>query len=64
MAYSVYSFLSQYADTGQVGIYVGTREDNLGEALAIAVEQIADIAAGNLPRRGARRAPRRTSRAA
>ena len=37
MAYSVYSFLSQYADTGQIGIYVGTREDNLGEALAIAV---------------------------
>ena len=38
MAYSVYSFLSQYADTGQVGIYVGTREDNLAEALAIAVD--------------------------
>jgi len=48
MAYSVYSFLSQYADTGQIGIYVGTREENLTEALAIAVEQIADIAAGNL----------------
>ena len=48
LAYSVYSFLSQYADTGQVGIYVGTREDNLGEALAIASEQVADIAAGNL----------------
>jgi predicted Zn-dependent peptidase len=48
MAYSVYSFLSQYADTGQVGIYVGTREDNLSEALAIAVDEIADIAAGNL----------------
>jgi predicted Zn-dependent peptidase len=48
MAYSVYSFLSQYADTGQVGIYLGTREDNLSEALAIAVEEIADIASGNL----------------
>jgi predicted Zn-dependent peptidase len=48
MAYSVYSFLSQYADTGQVGIYIGTREDNLSEALAIAVDEIADIAAGNL----------------
>ena len=51
MAYSVYSFVSQYADTGQIGVYVGTREDNLGEALAIAAEQIADIAAGNLPER-------------
>jgi predicted Zn-dependent peptidase len=48
MAYAVYSFLSEYADTGQVGIYVGTREDNLAGALAIAAEQIADIAAGNL----------------
>jgi predicted Zn-dependent peptidase len=51
MAYAVYSFLSQYAETGQVGIYVGTREDNLAGALAIAVEQIADIAGGNLPER-------------
>jgi predicted Zn-dependent peptidase len=48
MAYAVYSFLSEYADTGQVGIYVGTREDNLAGALAITAEQIADIAAGNL----------------
>ena len=40
--------LSQYADTGQIGIYVGTREDNLAEALAIAAEQIADIAGGGL----------------
>ena len=51
MAYAVYSFLSQYAETGQIGIYVGTREDNLAGALAIAVEQIADIAGGNLPER-------------
>ena len=51
LAYAVYSFLSQYADTGQVGVYVGTREDNLAATLAIAVEQIADIAAGNIPER-------------
>ena len=48
MAYAVYTFLSQYTDTGQIGIYVGTREDNLDDALAITAEQIADIAAGNL----------------
>ncbi|HZT16726.1 MAG TPA: pitrilysin family protein [Gaiellaceae bacterium] len=48
MAYAVYSFVSQYTDTGQIGVYLGTREDNLAEALAIAAEQIADIAAGNL----------------
>jgi len=51
MAYSVYSFLSQYADTGQIGIYVGTREENLAGALAITVEQIADIAGGNVAER-------------
>jgi predicted Zn-dependent peptidase len=48
MAYSVYTFASQYAETGQFGVYLGTREDNLAEALAIAVEQIGDIAAGGL----------------
>jgi len=56
MAYAVYSFLSQYTDTGQIGIYVGTREDNLAEALAIAAEQVADIAGGNLPDRELERA--------
>jgi predicted Zn-dependent peptidase len=49
MAYAVYSFVSQYTDTGQIGVYLGTREDNLGDALAITAEQIADIAGGNLP---------------
>jgi predicted Zn-dependent peptidase len=48
MAYAVYSFASQYSDTGQIGLYVGTREENLDECLAIAAEQIGDIAAGNL----------------
>jgi predicted Zn-dependent peptidase len=48
MAYAVYSFASQYTDTGQVGLYVGTREENLDECLAIAVEQIEDVAAGNM----------------
>jgi predicted Zn-dependent peptidase len=49
MAYAVYSFVSQYTDTGQIGVYLGTREDNLAEALAITAEQISDIAGGNLP---------------
>jgi predicted Zn-dependent peptidase len=48
MAYAVYSFASQYTDTGQVGIYIGTREDNLAACLEIASEQIGEIAAGNL----------------
>jgi predicted Zn-dependent peptidase len=35
LAYSVYSWASQYQDTGQVGIYIGTREDNVVEALDV-----------------------------
>jgi|SRR5581483_2997248 len=48
MAYSVYSFASQYTDTGLVGLYVGTREENLSTCLEIAAEQIADLAGGNV----------------
>ena len=48
MAYSVYSYSSQYADSGQIGVYVGTREDNLGECLEIAVAELSDIASGNV----------------
>jgi predicted Zn-dependent peptidase len=39
LAYSVFSFSSLYAAAGEVGLYVGTRPENLTEALAvIAVE--------------------------
>jgi predicted Zn-dependent peptidase len=48
MAYAVYSFASQYTDTGQIGIYIGTREDNVSACLEIASEQIGDIASGNV----------------
>jgi predicted Zn-dependent peptidase len=48
MAYSVYSFASQYTDTGQIGFYVGTREENLSACLEVAAAEIADVAAGNV----------------
>jgi predicted Zn-dependent peptidase len=48
MAYAVYSFTSQYTDTGLIGLYVGTREENLSECLEIAARELADVAAGNL----------------
>jgi predicted Zn-dependent peptidase len=48
LAYSVYTFSSQYADTGQIGVYVGTREENLPQCLEICAEQIRAIAAGEL----------------
>jgi predicted Zn-dependent peptidase len=44
----VYSFASQYTDTGLVGVYLGTREENLAPCLEITGEQLADIAAGNV----------------
>ena len=44
LAYSVYTFSSQYADTGQIGVYVGTREENLAECLRIVAEQVGAIA--------------------
>ena len=31
----VYSFAGQFADTGQIGLYVGTRPDNLAEAMEV-----------------------------
>lgn len=40
LAYSVYSFAGQYADTGQVGLYVGTRPDNLAEAMRVVGEEL------------------------
>jgi predicted Zn-dependent peptidase len=48
MAYAVYSFGSQYSDAGQIGVYLGTREENLAQCLDIAAEQLADLAAGNV----------------
>ena len=48
LAYAVYSFASQYTDTGHIGLYVGTREENLDACLRIAAEQISDIAGGNV----------------
>jgi predicted Zn-dependent peptidase len=41
LAYSVYSFQSLYAGTGQVGMYLGTRPDNVGRAMAVVAEELA-----------------------
>jgi predicted Zn-dependent peptidase len=40
LAYSVYSFTSQYAGTGQVGLYLGTRPDNVGVAMKVVGEEL------------------------
>ncbi len=41
LAYAVSSFTSAYHDTGQVGLYLGTRADNLVQALAIVGTELA-----------------------
>jgi predicted Zn-dependent peptidase len=48
MAYSVYSFASQYSDTGQVGLYVGTREENLVECFEIVARELEALASGKV----------------
>ena len=35
LAYAVYSYASHYVDSGQVGVYVGTRPDNVREAMDV-----------------------------
>ena len=40
LAYSVFSFTSTYAQAGQVGLYVGTRPDNVAKAMAVVGEEL------------------------
>jgi predicted Zn-dependent peptidase len=40
LAYSVYSYSSQYVDSGQVGVYVGTRPDNVGKAMDVIGDEL------------------------
>src|SRR5262249_6564566 len=48
MAYSVYSYGSHYAETGLVGVYVGTRGENVAACLQIIREQIEQLAEGRI----------------
>ena len=40
LAYAVYTFTSGYADTGQIGLYIGTRADNLAQALDVVAAEL------------------------
>ena len=48
LAYSVYSFSAQHADTGMWGIYVGCLPSKADEVLSICVDEIAKVAEGGL----------------
>lgn len=56
LAYSVYTFGSQYEETGEIGVYVGTREENVATCLEIVARELADVAAGGLTARELERA--------
>jgi len=45
LAYAVYSFASQFMDSGQVGLYVGTRPDNVEKAMAVIGDELRRVAA-------------------
>jgi predicted Zn-dependent peptidase len=40
LAYSVFCFCNLYAHTGEVGLYVGTRPDNLEQALSVIASEL------------------------
>ncbi len=40
LAYSVFSFSNLYAHTGEVGVYVGTRPENLAETVAVLAAEL------------------------
>jgi predicted Zn-dependent peptidase len=44
LAYSVYSFTSAYQDSGEIGLYVGTRPDNIAEALKVVGGELEKLA--------------------
>jgi predicted Zn-dependent peptidase len=43
LAYAVYSFTSAYQDTGQIGLYVGTRADNLQQSLEVVGTELENL---------------------
>jgi predicted Zn-dependent peptidase len=43
LAYSVFSFQSLFAQTGQIGFYLGTRPDNVEPALQVVADELARL---------------------
>jgi predicted Zn-dependent peptidase len=47
-AYSVYSFMSTYRDTGYVGVYAGTSLDCAEEVIDLVLKELKQLAAGDI----------------
>jgi predicted Zn-dependent peptidase len=43
LAYNVFSFQSLFATTGQIGVYIGTRPDNVAPALQVVADELAQV---------------------
>jgi predicted Zn-dependent peptidase len=56
LAYSVGSYTVGYADAGQVGVYVGTREDNLATASGVIGDELRRLGREPVPAEELRRA--------
>ena len=48
LTYSIYSFLSTYADTGLFGVYAGTTKDELQEVVDLTLQELQAIQAGKI----------------
>jgi predicted Zn-dependent peptidase len=48
LAYAVYSFSASFADSGEIGLYVGTRPDNLAEAMRVVGGELDRLRAGGV----------------
>lgn len=46
LCYSIYAYSNSYADTGVVGFYAGTAEEDVGEILPVSIAQITALAEG------------------
>jgi predicted Zn-dependent peptidase len=46
LVYSVYTYVSYFEESGQIGLALGTRPENLEEALSVAATEILDLSAG------------------
>jgi predicted Zn-dependent peptidase len=44
LAYAVYSYSSQFVDAGQIAVYVGTRPDNVAEAVEVIADELRRVA--------------------
>lgn len=56
LAYSIHSFNALFADTGQVGLYLGTRTEHLAEAIEVVGEQLNRVAREGVTERELERA--------